>query len=237
MTKSKQTDALIIPFNEKEELIIASDNSGSIGMKPLDDVSVPYEVVGYFLFRVAYMECIAVGGKPNAISLMNFNGNDAWSPLVSGIKEGIEEAGIKELLITGSTESNFNLKQSATAITVIGQRKCKQDEIQSINIDDYQIAIIGKPLVGQEVVDSREAIAPLHLFRWFSEQEQVLSIIPVGSKGIAYELSKVWPENQFNITSKLDLEKSSGPSTCFIVLYDQNFHEEIVKKAEQWLHI
>ena len=67
------SNALIIPWNEEEDLVIAADNSGSIGEKELDDVQVPYDIVSYYAFRVAYMDCVANRGVHYAIVLQSFN--------------------------------------------------------------------------------------------------------------------------------------------------------------------
>src|SRR5699024_10275572 len=142
-------DALIIPLNDTEELVVASDNSGSIGKKPFDEISVPYDIVGYSVFRVAYMECAAAGGVPCSIIMHNFNGDDVWGSLINGIRRRFTELGIQELPITGSTESNFILKQSATSMTILGKRPRK--EVDRRFNRHCHVAIIGKPLVGNEV--------------------------------------------------------------------------------------
>src|SRR5699024_1485130 len=134
------------PFNDQEELVIASDNIGAIGMKSLDEVRIPYYVVSYFAFRVAYMDCVAAGGNPFAISLMNFNGDEAWEELLQGINNGVNELHIDELPVTGSTETNFTLQQSATSITILGKREYKQKQTQKIILDNCHIAVIGQPL-------------------------------------------------------------------------------------------
>ncbi|MDY0407697.1 ATP-binding protein [Virgibacillus soli] len=230
-------DILIVPFNPKEELIIACDNSGAIGKKVMDEVSVPYEIVGKLLFRVAYMECVAAGGIPFSIVLQNFNGDESWKPLVDGIQEGVSEAGIKELPITGSTESNFSLIQSATGMALLGKRQLGWSEPDFTQFT-CNLAIIGKPLVGDEVVTQSKDVAPLQLFRWFAEQNDILSVVPVGSKGIAYEMSRIMPNrhDQLSFSSALDLKKSSGPSTCFIVVYKREFHEEVISMANKWIY-
>ena len=69
-----------------EMLIITSDNSGAIGQKEHDQVSVPYEVVAYYAFRVAVMENIALGGVPVSIVMHNFCGDREWEALVSGVE-------------------------------------------------------------------------------------------------------------------------------------------------------
>lgn len=57
-------DAIIIRLNQDESPVITSDNSGAIGMKEQDVVNVPYDIVGYYSFRVAVMRCMATGARP-----------------------------------------------------------------------------------------------------------------------------------------------------------------------------
>ena len=115
-------DAMIIPVGHDESLVITSDNSGSIGMKELDAVKVSYETVGYCSFRSAVMECMASGAVPIAVIIQNFCGDDDWNDIVSGVQKGLAEIEIEDIQITGSTESNFPLKQSAIGINVIGKK-------------------------------------------------------------------------------------------------------------------
>lgn len=228
-------DVTVIPFGNDEEIIIASDNSGGIGMKQLDKVTIAYETVSYYSFRVAFMECVAAGAIPFSIIIQNFNGDRAWSALVTGAEQGVREIGIDDLPITGSTETNMTLMQSAVGITVLGKRKKKQEHALSYT-DQLNVAIIGKPLVGSEVIHHNEEIAPLDLFQWCYEQNSVLEVLPVGSKGILYELKQLFTKQSIKITSGLDMKKSSGPSTCFIVVYLQRLNKEVRKKSGKWFH-
>lgn len=228
-------DVAVIPFGNDEEIVIASDNSGGIGMKQLDHVYVGYETVSYYSFRVAYMECVSVGAIPFSVVIHNFNGDGAWSALVAGAEQGMREIGIDNLQITGSTETNMTLMQSAVGITVLGKRKTRQEKTFS-SINQVNTAIIGKPLVGTEVIQQNEDIAPLDLFQWCCAQESVLEVLPVGSKGILFELKQLFANQLLRYTSDLDMKKSSGPSTCFIIVYRQTVDKEIKDKAGKWFH-
>ncbi len=228
-------DVAIVPFQDHFEIVIATDNSGSIGMKQADDVTVPYETVGYYSFRVAYMECVAAKAIPFSVTIHNFCGDDAWSPLVYGVKKGLKELHLESLAITGSTETNFTLMQSAVSITVLGRR---------INIleqplryrDSIEVAVIGKPLVGEEVIEQKENVAPLELFQTFAERDTVTTIMPIGSKGILYELNELFSEETLRFATDLNMEKSSGPSTSFIIVYSIGDREEMERLASNLFH-
>jgi hypothetical protein len=231
-------DVLMIPFNEDENLVIASDNSGSIGLKEMDAVRVPYETVAYYSFRVAVMECMSAGAEPFAINLQNFCGDDAWETLVKGIEQGIAELGKSNLSITGSTESNFSLSQSAVGVTVLG----KMRGIKAIDKLTYnrqtKMAVLGRPLVGSEVLERESDVVPLAVFKQICGLENVVTI-PVGSKGILFELNGLFTEVQFaeeNLETILNLTKSSGPSTCFIAVYPERMKPKLSSAAGLHFH-
>ncbi|KQU17789.1 hypothetical protein ASG65_26085 [Bacillus sp. Leaf13] len=218
-------DSLILPFTESQSLVVSCDNSGGIGLKEKDLVQVPYEVVGYFSFRVAVMECLAAGGSPMTVVLHNFCGDEAWEALKIGVMKGMDEIGL-DLSITGSTESNMPLLQSALGLMVIGKRR---NERVMKPILQRKMALIGRPLVGEEVMKQQEWIAPLSLYKGLCELEEV-QVLPVGSKGIAYEWKHLAPSGEgvsAHIRSKVDIEKSSGPSTCFLIAYPEHLEDEI----------
>lgn len=221
-----------IPFNDDETIIIATDNSGSIGMKALDEVKVSYQTVGYYAFRVAYMECIAAGGRPFSIVIHNFNPENVWKELIEGINRGLKEVDLENIPITGSTETNFELVQSALGMIVLGKKE-KSKQIKS-HSKKAEMAIIGRPLVGQDVIDYQTEVAPLKLYKEVAEMEGIDLIRPISSKGIKYEV--VRQINQEIVYPwELDIETSAGPGTSFLVVYDSKVRDKLKKKAGRFL--
>lgn len=219
-----------VPLGEKESLVISSDNSGAVGLKELDYVKVDYETVSYYSFRVAAMDCMAAGAKPVSIVLQNFCGDEQWDQLVTGVKKGLEELGLSTIAITGSTESNFPMKQSAFGIVVIGKKD--RESHQGFKYShEIKFAVVGNPLVGQEVIEQAHEVVPLSLFEKLVSQID-LAVWPVGSKGIRRELIKMLGEKpliNIQLARHVDLDKSAGPSTCFLVAYNMN-RENAVKE-------
>lgn len=227
-------DAIVIPLNGNESLVVATDNSGSVGMKEQDDVKVAYDIVGYFSFRVAMMECLAAGAKPITIVIQNFCGDHVWGDIVSGVQRGMKELGLEKMEITGSTESNFSLVQSVVGLNVIGV-KSNEDGNRKASIE--RVALVGLPLVGDEVMSNPDKVAPLSLFYQFSRLEDVI-IWPVGSKGVGHELQRMVPEMAQALSSEhIDLHKSGGPSTSFLVGYPLEKEEEIKKLTGDYFHV
>jgi hypothetical protein len=228
---------MTIPFNGVDSLIIACDNSGAIGMKEQDLVHVPYETVAYYAFRVAVMECIAAGGEPISVLLHNFCGNEPWDELVKGIDKGLSELKISNIRITGSTESNFSLLQSALGLVVIGKKPLAQTtDIAFAN--HLKMAVVGLPLVGNEVIEKADHVASLAIFKEVSLIQGAM-LWPVGSKGILHELNQMFPSEELTqemVTTNVDILKSAGPSTCFLVVVQPDQEEEVRKITGNLFH-
>ncbi|MEQ2528697.1 AIR synthase related protein [Bacillaceae bacterium CLA-AA-H227] len=220
-------DALVIPISEQESLVISSDNSGGVGMKEQDVVKASYDTVSYFSFRVAMMECLAAGAKPLAVVIQNFCGEPEWNELVAGVQKGLKELGLEQIQITGSTESNFPFVQSAMGLNVIG-KKSNRDRV----IDSSAVALIGLPLVGHEVLEQADEVAPLSLFYQLSLHEDVL-LWPVGSKGVGHELQRL---NLVIESYEIDFDKSGGPATSFLIMYPKESEKEIATLAGTYFH-
>jgi hypothetical protein len=216
-------DALFLPLNEEEELVITVDNVGAIGQKERDDVFASYEEVAYFSLRVAMMEMLSVGAVPFSAAIANFNGENAWLLYERGLKRVCGELGIKDVRLVGSSETNFSLLQSAVGFTLIGKVRAAEKRIGRTP-KDAGIAVIGYPRVGPEVLEHPNDILPLPLFRKLLEEEGVYELIPVGSKGIRHELAVLGQVNGRQLSDGehlLDLDKSAGPSTCILISYNK----------------
>jgi len=222
----------------KETLVVASDNSGGIGLKKLDAVQVPYDIVGYYTFRVAAMECYSAGAIPEAVILQNFCGEEAWEGLVNGITRGLSELAVPEIPINGSTESNFSLVQSAVGLTVLGKRTSDAPLSASPLLEDTKVAVIGLPLVGNEVIEQESEVAPLRLVKELSQLDDTV-LLPVGSKGILYELNRLFSNRTFlksEINSVINLEKTSGPSTCFLIAFPVDKEYKVKELCGYYYH-
>lgn len=231
-------DILIIPLSEDENLVIASDNSGSIGMKNDDAVQVPYKLVAYYLFRVAVMECISAAAKPFAVVIQNFCGDNTWQQLLEGTEQGISELGKLDIQITGSTETNFVMNQSAVGLTVLGKRRANVHSDKLKYNSETSIAVIGSPLVGQELLEKEKQVVPLSVFMEVCGIEDVITI-PVGSRGILHELNTLFedpPFTEYNVDTTVELTKSSGPSTCFVAVFPRERLHDLKSISGRYYH-
>ncbi|WP_461202292.1 ATPase [Anoxybacillus sp. TBDG-1] len=223
-------DVLCVPLDEQHELVFATDCSGGIGLKQHDVVHVPYDVVGYYGARVALMELLSIGATPNAFILQNFVDDRSWEALVTGVQQTMIELQLS-LPVTGSSESNMTLMQSAVGFVAVGMVR-KANKRVSITPTDACWAVIGEPLVGEAVIHKKDRIIPLSLFRMLLQVDGVYEMIPIGSKGIWHEWKLV--HGDIPIHCPLPLHASAGPATCVLVSYHRK-QEPLLQSLAQTL--
>ena len=214
-------------------MVVTTDNAGAIGEKPQDVVSVSNELAAYFTTRVNLLEQWAAGAEPELILLSNFSGDASWDSYVKGISQVFDEIGQPSPQIQGSTESNMPTLQSGIAISMIGNR-IREDDNEDLHWFAY-----GKPLVGHEVLEHADAVANLGVVYKGIQKGIVERVWPVGSKGIAAECARIFPNTTIGLA--LPLNKTAGPSTVVLIgvkqenvaqaqnLFGQFFEKLIIK--------
>ena len=191
--------------------IITTDNSGGIGEKSGDIVTAPDHVTAYFAARVALLEQWASHAEPVTIVIHNFSGSASWDKYVAGVTDLFQEAGLDLPTISGSSETNMELVQSAMAVTMIGQRR------DFLPADGLIWFTYGTPLVGNEVLEYADQVASLRLIRAALDNGIVDCIWPVGSGGILNEVRKMLSNEEIQVVTELDAMKTAGPSTVVLL--------------------
>ena len=222
MTISKYRDLTIFDDIEKK-LVIACDSAGGIGPKPLDQIQVSGYIVGRFLTRVALMELISVGAKPfTIIDTLSVEMEPTGREIISGIKVEASQLEIDvSAILNGSTEENIVVQQTGVGVTALGRAK----KLYMASKKGDSVLCIGIPKVGDEVQLDDHQICNLVTINKVRKIEGVHEIVPVGSKGISFELNELLKRNQCSLesaTTSLDLKKSGGPVTCALVTVDEN---------------
>lgn len=201
-------------------LIITTDNSGGIGEKPGDLVAVPDRLTAFFAARVALLEQWAAHAEPISILLHNFSGSTSWEKYVEGIHDLFTEAGLQTPPISGSSETNMTLLQSAMAVTIIGRT------IEQPIGEEVQWFTYGTPLVGNEVLDRADEVASLRVLKEAMEIGLIQQLWPVGSRGILEEVRTMTSDETAKIESELDITKTAGPSTVVLLAIPTTKREE-----------
>lgn len=232
MKIEKYRDLSLIDINENQKLVVSCDSSGGIGEKENDIVKTSAEVVGYFSTQVALMENISFGAKPiTIINTLSVEMNDTGKRILEGIKKALKPLDLDEnIIITGSTEENFPVSVTGIGITVIAiidKNDWKKPETNS----GMLAVVVGLPKVGDEVLANKDKIMDISNLIKLKKKDYIGEILPVGSKGILYELKEMCTSSDLNFALEddvdIDLNKSAGPSTCVIISIEEDKYEKL----------
>ena len=219
MITQTRRDLTIIHGFDNKILVIACDTCAAVGEKKDDVLNLPTHYVGKFTSRVALTEVLCSGAKP--VTLINGAANEMQptaEAFIRGIQEELKNASITDIALTGSTEENFATSMTAVAVTVIGVASEDELKFKKASKGD-KLVLLGYPKVGAEVdLDSIGFYAEINKLLSFTG---VKEIVPVGSKGIAYEAENLALINGMIASFydvPVDLYKSAGPATCIVVL-------------------
>lgn len=196
-------NAILLP----NDLVLTTDNSAGIGEKAADIVRANDEIVSHFAARVALLEQWAAGATPLSIVMHNFSGNKSWDKYVAGIANLFATIGEPCPVITGSTESNIAMLQSAVAVTMIGEKVRKSDEA-------FTWYVYGVPCVGDEVLNESEKVADLKKIWDGLTNDLVVQVWPIGSTGILEECKRLGLRGE---VEGWDVLKSAGPATSVLL--------------------
>lgn len=229
----KFRDLTIVDVTPDHRMVISCDSSGGIGDKEKDVVKVDPEIVGQFTTQVALMELLATGATP--ITIVNTLGvemEETGQKIITGIKKAIKPLNMEDnIVITGSTEENIPVCQTSMGITIIGMIERSKWRNKKAKKRDLAV-VLGIPKVGEEVLDDkgRETMS-VPLLLEVLKKPYINDILPVGSKGIAYELNEMAITNKLNYSiydkTNIDLNKTAGPATCVIVAVDREGYEDL----------
>ena len=200
--------------------IVTTDNSGGIGEKSADLVAVSDTITARFATRVALVEQWAADAEPEAILLHNFSGDASWNRYCAGIQDVFDEIGLPTPPISGSSETNMMLQQSAVAITMMGRQQKKKQPSTG------RWFTYGTPLVGEAVITRATEIASLSILNEARRRGIVARVWPVGSKGILAEYRIATEDPVRSASSPLDLETTAGPATVVLLQIEDAHMEE-----------
>ena len=231
-------DVTLLHMGNGQRLVISCDSVGGIGEKAEDHVKAPPEIVGYYGARVALMEVLALKAKPLAlINTLSVEMEGYGERILEGVRKAVSELPEDVVMpVTGSSEENFPMVQTALGITVIGaldesihlpaKSECRKE-------GKVVLCLAGLPKVGEEVLSDQGEILSMRDLDHLKNHPSVVDILPVGSKGVSHEI-KIMEETygEFHLTnpSGVNLLKSGGPSTSAIILVKE---ESVLELIEQ----
>ncbi|MBI2244884.1 MAG: selenophosphate synthase [Nocardioides sp.] len=215
-------DLLVFDAGPDTVVVLACDSSGSIGPKPHDVLQWDGVEVGRTVAKVPLMEVVAAGATP--FVLVNTLAVE-MEPTGRDILEGIRD--VCSLLpgrpvITGSDETNMETFATGVGVTVLGAAARSSLRIGRSRPGD-RLWVVGLPLGGRSgsTPDGGAATAGLDTVLQLIALDGVHEVLPVGSRGIAYEAGEladtVGLAVHLDEPVGIDLRRSAGASTCVVV--------------------
>ncbi|MBN4074625.1 MAG: alpha-ribazole-5-phosphate synthase [Alkaliphilus sp.] len=219
MIRERVRDLTLIEMDEKI-LVIAVDSCGGVGQKEMDELKVDPYFVGRLTARVCIMEVLSAGAK--VLTIINGVTNEfdtTGEKIFKGITDELIEANIDKIPVNGSSEENFKTVNTGVVITVIGVVE-KENIKVSKDLSGLKVGLVGLPKVGSEIKlpYDPDIISYKDLYTLLTN-DNVIEIIPIGSKGIIGELKQINCEVELSKNVKMDIHKSAGPATCVLVFY------------------
>lgn len=228
-------DLLVTELTTDLWIIVTCDSDGGIGPKEKDTIPCKGYDLGRFAARVPLMEMLACGAAPLiVVDVLAVEMNPTGSEIIKGIRDEAEEAGMdKNFVVTGSTEDNVETVQTGLGVVVIGIVKKEDFRSGKSKLNDTLLCIgVPKSAPKDVVTFTDQEIANLDVMRKVSLLDYVHDILPVGSKGIKYELHELAAAADLRPTIIKDVEidtyKSAGPATCFLVSLTDNKVQEFI---------
>jgi hypothetical protein len=227
-------DLTLVHLSADDLLVVACDSCGGVGSKAHDQVQTSPHMVGYYTTYVALAELIAFGAEPVCIiNTLSVEMNPTGKEIIAGIRQAIEPLGAPPL-ITGSTEENFSACQTGMGITVIGSVHLSSWQRPRSHPGDL-VVVVGLPKVGEQVIaDQGRTTLDLEKLLLLKGCPFIHEVLPVGSRGIAYELTQLAQCSglQYRMAEHLsiDVTKTAGPATCALVTLRPVAYEQLAMR-------
>jgi hypothetical protein len=213
-------------------LTIACDSCAGVGMLSEDIIKADAYITGYRTAFVSLAETLSLGSATKLlVNTLSVSMDEYGQNILNGIYDAAKQAGLSGAnVITGSTEDNFSVPVTSLGITVIGEL---EKELPSPIEKELFVYLAGMPKSGAEVLSSVNEILTFRAIRKIIKSFCPADFIPVGSKGIAYELGQM--ELALNAVfscapaTSIDMNKSAGPATCAIFACEEISSEEIMQ--------
>lgn len=214
-------DLSILNIGLDSALVIACDSNASIGSKPNDHFQWDPRMTGRSAVRVPLMEVLATGAMP--VLVIN-NLCVELDPSGNAILEGIRDVcGLlsQPPAITGSDETNMPTTQTGVGVTVIGAVETSQCRLGR-SVDGDRVVAVGMPVGGPDATAEERvnAVAGPETIQALLGLAQVHEILPVGSRGIAYEAGELakGADLLLHILDEVPLDLERSAADCAVVL-------------------
>ena len=207
-------------------LVIASDSVGGIGRKPADTVPASAQTVAHFALRVPLLEVICSGAQPIAvINDLCVELEPTGRRMIKEILRLAGEAGISPDAVTGSTEDNVVTRATGVGVTVLGRSPAGGLLSGRARAGDF-VVCAGLPLSAphDDVRIGHPSQVSVAAVLAAIASGLVHDALPVGSKGIAWEVGQLADSAGLGYgwldPGEVSLTASGGPASCVLLSCD-----------------
>lgn len=241
MKNTQFRDLTLAPITSEETLVIACDSSAGIGEKKADVVAVDPAITAAYSLRVPLLELMCYGAQP--ITVIDTIGNElvpTGEKMIAGVRAEMARAKLADVPLNGSTEDNMATITTSIGITVIG--RIQNNMMPTTAAAELTVFQLGVPYVGNEVVAHLDSIFSYETVRQIRQQSAVVDMLPVGSKGVTYELGQMAQTHGLAIHYLVDseasaLHTSAGPATVVLVAVTKTQAAEVTQKFPELVAI
>lgn len=202
-------------------ILTSCDISAGFGEKLHDSLTVAPELTGQLTLRVALLEMIATGAEVVAVSdVVGAEMEPTGRRIIAGLENELKKANLAHIELNGSTEENMEVAATSVGVLVTGFATRAALKITNV----HQAAILfafGEPIVGAEVLQKMDQMPDYQLVKRLIKDNAVLEVVPVGSKGMAYEANLLAhlnngvfiPDDTLNDEK---MNKTAGPASVIL---------------------
>ncbi|MBC2182297.1 alpha-L-fucosidase [Listeria sp. FSL L7-0233] len=202
-------------------ILTSCDISAGFGEKAHDGLMVAPEVTARLTLRVALMEMIASGAEVVSVSdVVGAEMEPTGRRVIAGLKDELAKANLSHIELNGSTEENMKVTQTSVGVLVTGF--ATKAALKLVNVHEAAVLFaFGEPIVGAEVLQKMTEMPDYRLVKKLVAHSAVFEVVPVGSKGIAYEANLLARLNNgvFTASDTIGEEimnKTAGPASVIL---------------------
>ncbi|MBC2184709.1 alpha-L-fucosidase [Listeria sp. FSL L7-0253] len=202
-------------------ILTSCDISAGFGEKAHDGLMVAPEVTARLTLRVALMEMIASGAEIVSVSdVVGAEMEPTGRRVIAGLKDELAKANLSHIELNGSTEENMKVTQTSVGVLVTGF--ATKAALKLVNVHEAAVLFaFGEPIVGAEVLQKMTEMPDYRLVKKLVAHSAVFEVVPVGSKGMAYEANLLARLNNgvFNASDTIGEEimnKTAGPASVIL---------------------
>lgn len=227
--------AVVAPTGNTEQdiYLLSSDVTAGVGPGSNDNIKLEAGLVTRFVMRVALLDILAVGAEPVAVTITTSLPRSSREDLAAAVRASLTAWGChQQIPLTGSSEDNFNLSQTAISITILG--KAGLGQVRMIGSQPgHKLYLIGEPVSGAEVLGRQDELVSWKELAFLLDDPETIDVIPVGSRGARDRISRLTrlTDLKFRSAGHPLAEVSAGPATALVISSGQElqYYQDRIK--------